>query len=62
MLLLNFLSEKMNEHDEKLLQWAKKQRWEDLDESMAEPEEGKRWRHTIITTNYHNEEYERGIM
>ena len=62
MLLLNFLSKKMNEHDEKLLQWAKKQRWEDLDESMAETEEGKRRLHTIIMRKYHIDEYECGIL
>lgn len=52
----------MNEHDEKLLQWAKKQRWEDLDESMAETEEGKRRLHTIIMRKYHIDEYECGIL
>ena len=52
----------MNEHDEKLLQWAKKQNWEDLDESMAETEEGKRRLHTIITTKYHIDEYSCGIL
>lgn len=52
----------MNEHDEKLLQWAKKQNWEDLDESMAETEEGKRRLRTIITTKYHIDEYSCGIL
>ena len=52
----------MNEHDEKLLQWAKKQNWEDLDESMAETEEGKRRLHTIIMRKYHIDEYECGIL
>lgn len=52
----------MNEHDEKLLQWAKKQRWEDLDESMAETEEGKLRLHIIIMRKYHIDEYECGIL
>jgi hypothetical protein len=52
----------MNEHDEKLLQWAKKQRWEDLYESMAETEEGKHRLHIIIMTKYHHDEYECGIL
>ena len=52
----------MNEHDEKLLQWAKKQSWEDLDESMAETEEGKRRLRTIITTKYHIDEYSCGML
>jgi hypothetical protein len=52
----------MNEHDEKLLQWAKKQRWEDLYESMAETEEGKHRLHIIIMTKYHHDEYDCGIL
>ena len=52
----------MNEHDRKLIEWAKKQSWEDLDESMAETEEGKRRLHTIIMRKYHIDEYECGIL
>lgn len=52
----------MNEHDRKLIEWAEKQCFEDLDESMAETEEGKRKLHIIIMKKYHADEYSCGIL
>ena len=54
--------QRMNEHDRKLIEWAEKQCFEDLDESLAETEEGKRRLRTIITTKYHIDEYSCGIL
>ena len=54
--------QRMNEHDRKLIEWAEKQCFEDLDESMAETEEGKRKLHIIIMKKYHADEYSCGIL
>lgn len=52
----------MNEHDIKLLQWAGSQRWEDLNENMAETAQGKDMLHLLIMRKYHNDEYTGNIL
>ena len=54
--------QRMNEHDRKLIEWAEKQCFEDLDEGMAETEEGKRKLHIIIMKMYHADEYSCGML
>lgn len=47
----------MSEHDKQLVDQAMNMRWEDIDESLAETEEGREAVHRIMMRKYHREEY-----
>jgi len=55
----------MNEHDKKLVEWAKSlpyTDWFEIDENKAETPEGKEELHRIASHKYHIEEYYAGIL
>lgn len=52
----------MTEHDKRLLEEARHLRWEDIDESKAETEEGREELHRIIMSKYHRDEYKAGMI
>jgi len=52
----------LTEHDKKLIEQARHQRWEDIREEDAETEEGRDALHDIAIRKYHYDEYKAGIL
>lgn len=52
----------MTEKDKALVEKARHQRWEDIDEDAADTEEGRRALHDIAIRKYHYDEYKAGIL
>ena len=52
----------MTEKDKALVEKAKHQRWEDIDEDAAETEEGRTELHRIAVSKYHYDEYKAGML
>ena len=50
------------EHDQKLIEKAQNQRWEQIDEDEAWTEEARLVLHRICADKYHREEYLNGIL
>ena len=46
----------MTEHDQQLIEQARKSRWEDIDEDAAETKEGRDELRRIIMRKYHKDE------
>jgi len=52
----------MTDHDKALVEKAKTQRWEDIEEDEAETEEGRKALHDIAIRKYHYDEYKAGML
>lgn len=52
----------MTEKDKELVEKARHQCWEDIDEDAAETEEGRAALHSIIMRKYHYDEYKAGML
>ncbi len=52
----------LTEHDKALIEQARHQRWEDIDEDAAETEEGRKALHDIAVSKYHYDEYKSGML
>lgn len=52
----------MTDHDKALVEKAKTQCWEDIDEDSAETEEGRKAIHDIAIRKYHYDEYKAGML
>ena len=52
----------MTEKDKALVEKARHQRWEDIDEDAADTEEGRRALHDIAIRKYHYDEYKAGML
>ena len=50
------------EHDQELINKARSQRWEEIDEDAAETEDARTILHDIIIHKYHREEYRFGVI
>lgn len=50
------------EQDQKLIEQAGHQRWEEIDEDAAETEEARQVLHDIAIRKYHRDEYCQGII
>lgn len=50
------------EHDQRLIEEAQCQRWEEIDEDAAETEEARQVLHDIAIRKYHRDEYCQGII
>lgn len=52
----------MTEKDKALVEKARHQRWEDIDEDAADTEEGRKALHDIAIRKYHYDEYKAGML